>query len=82
MIACSFPFTWCFVVFSDANFYTSPISVLVGWAATVKFNEVVAAQFAAFRERKDTFSFGVCNGCQLMGLLGWVAPDVGKYRDL
>lgn len=22
--------------------------------------------------RKDTFSLGVCNGCQLMALLGWI----------
>ena len=25
-----------------------------------------------FRDRKDTFSLGVCNSCQLMALLGWV----------
>ena len=46
-----------------------------GWAATAKFNQSVRDQFASFRERKETFSIGVCNGCQLMALLGWVAPD-------
>lgn len=25
-----------------------------------------------FKARPDTFSLGVCNGCQLMALLGWV----------
>ena len=30
------------------------------------------AQFSAFRDRPDTFSLGICNGCQLMALLGWV----------
>lgn len=25
-----------------------------------------------FRQRPDTFSLGVCNGCQLLALLGWV----------
>jgi len=29
-------------------------------------------QFDRFYHRPDTFSFGVCNGCQLMALLGWV----------
>ena len=29
-------------------------------------------QFEAFYERPDTFSLGVCNGCQLLALLGWV----------
>ena len=32
----------------------------------------LAAQFAAFAARPDTFSLGVCNGAQLMTLLGWV----------
>ncbi len=30
------------------------------------------AQFEAFLDRPDTFSLGVCNGCQLLALLGWV----------
>jgi phosphoribosylformylglycinamidine synthase len=43
-----------------------------GWAATIKFNAKVAAMFHAFYNRPDTFSVGICNGCQLFGLLGWV----------
>ncbi|MFA6043117.1 MAG: phosphoribosylformylglycinamidine synthase, partial [Patescibacteria group bacterium] len=35
-----------------------------GWAATILFNEQVQAQFKAFFARPDTFSLGVCNGCQ------------------
>ena len=43
-----------------------------GWAATIRFNERLQEQFRAFYERPDTFTLGVCNGCQLFGLLGWV----------
>lgn len=43
-----------------------------GWAGVIKFNQAVYEQFQAFRNRKDTFSLGVCNGCQLMALLGWI----------
>ena len=43
-----------------------------GWAATILFNERLRAQFQAFYERPGTFSLGVCNGCQLFALLGWV----------
>jgi phosphoribosylformylglycinamidine synthase len=43
-----------------------------GWAGVIRFRPEVAAQFARFRDRPDTFSLGVCNGCQLMALLGWV----------
>ncbi|KAI9915634.1 hypothetical protein PsorP6_007679 [Peronosclerospora sorghi] len=47
-----------------------------GWAGVVKFHPDVQAQFAAFKARGDTFSFGACNGCQLMTILGWVThPD-------
>ncbi|PIE73723.1 MAG: phosphoribosylformylglycinamidine synthase [Deltaproteobacteria bacterium] len=43
-----------------------------GWAATIRFNEKMARQFQQFYERPDTFTLGICNGCQLFGLLGWV----------
>lgn len=33
-------------------------------------------QFQAFYNRSDTWSLGICNGCQLMALLGWV-PATG-----
>lgn len=32
----------------------------------------VLDQFKAFYNRPDTFSLGICNGCQLMALLGWI----------
>lgn len=28
--------------------------------------------------RPDTFSLGICNGCQLMALLGWVPATAAK----
>ena len=43
-----------------------------GWAGSILFNETLLSQFTRFKNRKDTFSLGVCNGCQLMALLGWV----------
>eukprot|EP00746_Dinoflagellata_sp_MGD_P156639 gnl/MRDRNA2_/MRDRNA2_85913_c0_seq1.p1 gnl/MRDRNA2_/MRDRNA2_85913_c0~~gnl/MRDRNA2_/MRDRNA2_85913_c0_seq1.p1 ORF type:complete len:1338 (+),score=293.78 gnl/MRDRNA2_/MRDRNA2_85913_c0_seq1:88-4101(+) len=43
-----------------------------GWAGCVRFNQQLKEQFQKFKSRSDTFSLGVCNGCQLMALLGWV----------
>ncbi|XP_070552219.1 phosphoribosylformylglycinamidine synthase-like [Ptychodera flava] len=63
------------VVFVGGFSYADVCESARGWAAAILFNPTVRAQFDAFRARKDTFSLGVCNGCQLMGLLGWVAPD-------
>ncbi len=43
-----------------------------GWAAAIRFHEKLKEMFDTFYRRSDTFSLGVCNGCQLFGLLGWV----------
>jgi hypothetical protein len=51
-----------------------------GWAAGIRFNERVISQFQAFYGRQDTWSLGICNGCQLMALLGWV-PASGAPTD-
>lgn len=47
-----------------------------GWAATIRFNERLNTMFRQFYTRPDTFTLGICNGCQLFGLLGWV-PRLG-----
>lgn len=43
-----------------------------GWAGIIKFNQKLQKMFDIFYKREDTFSLGVCNGCQLMALLGWI----------
>jgi len=52
-----------------------------GWAGVIKFHPELTAMFRAFIQRSDTFSLGVCNGCQLMALLGWV-PFAGTSDAL
>ncbi|MDK9705622.1 MAG: phosphoribosylformylglycinamidine synthase [Desulforhopalus sp.] len=47
-----------------------------GWAATILFNPRLKQMFEDFYNRPDTFTLGICNGCQLFGLLGWV-PELG-----
>jgi len=51
-----------------------------GWAATIRYNEKLRKMFEDFYNRPDTFSLGVCNGCQLFALLGWV-PWLGISDD-
>jgi len=65
------------VVFVGGFSYADVLDSAKGWAGTIKHNPVLLNQFSKFYARKDTFSLGVCNGCQLMALLGWVpkAPD-------
>jgi phosphoribosylformylglycinamidine synthase len=60
------------VVFVGGFSYADVLDSAKGWAGVIRFNEDLWAQFNAFYNRLDTFSLGVCNGCQLMALLGWV----------
>jgi phosphoribosylformylglycinamidine synthase len=45
-----------------------------GWAKSVLFNDRARAAFAAFFARPDTFTLGVCNGCQMMSNLRELVP--------
>jgi phosphoribosylformylglycinamidine synthase len=45
-----------------------------GWAKSILFNANAKAMFKAFFEREDTFSLGVCNGCQMMSNLKEIIP--------
>ncbi|CAG35433.1 phosphoribosylformylglycinamidine synthase [Desulfotalea psychrophila] len=51
-----------------------------GWAATIQFNPRLKEMFDTFYNRPDTFTFGICNGCQLFSLLGWV-PQLGTSAE-
>ena len=52
--------------------YADVLDSAKGWAGVIRFHKGTYEQFQRFYHRKDTFSLGVCNGCQLMALLGWV----------
>ncbi len=60
------------VVFVGGFSYADVLDSAKGWAASIRFNRKVWEQFERFYHRPDSFSLGVCNGCQLMALLGWV----------
>ena len=60
------------IVFVGGFSYADALGAGVGWSAAIKSNPTVAAEFDNFKNRSDTFSLGVCNGCQLLTQLGWV----------
>lgn len=61
--------------------YADVMDSAKGWAGTIRFSDRLWRQFQEFYARPDTFSLGVCNGCQLMALLGWV-PATGQVRGV
>jgi phosphoribosylformylglycinamidine synthase len=50
-----------------------------GWAKSILFHERVRADFQAFFARSDTFSLGVCNGCQMMSALSELIPGAASW---
>jgi phosphoribosylformylglycinamidine synthase len=60
------------IAFVGGFSYADVLDSAKGWAGVIKFNKGIYEQFQKFYHRPDTFSLGVCNGCQLMALLGWV----------
>uniref|UniRef100_A0A7S0AXS3 Phosphoribosylformylglycinamidine synthase n=1 Tax=Pyrodinium bahamense TaxID=73915 RepID=A0A7S0AXS3_9DINO len=61
--------------------YADTLGSAKGWAATARFQPTVAAQLKKFYERDDTFSLGVCNGCQLEHRLQWVPFGPGAVPE-
>ncbi len=63
------------IVFVGGFSFADVLDSAKGWAGVIRFNESLWRQFQDFYQRPDTFSLGVCNGCQLHALLGWVPWD-------
>jgi phosphoribosylformylglycinamidine synthase len=60
------------IAFVGGFSYADVLDSAKGWAGTIRLNKKLYEKFYKFYHRDDTFSLGVCNGCQLMALLGWV----------
>ena len=45
-----------------------------GWAKSILFNANAREMFKRFFHREDTFSLGVCNGCQMLSNLKEIIP--------
>ena len=50
-----------------------------GWARSIMFNPKLAEQFAGFFGRADTFTLGVCNGCQMLAALSPIIPGAQDW---
>ncbi|WP_183378593.1 MULTISPECIES: phosphoribosylformylglycinamidine synthase [unclassified Herbaspirillum] len=50
-----------------------------GWAKTILFNDKLSGQFSQFFQRDNTFSLGICNGCQMMSNLKSIIPGAEAW---
>ena len=50
-----------------------------GWARSILFNAELKEMFRKFFERPDTFTLGVCNGCQMVSQLKEIIPGAQHW---
>ena len=50
-----------------------------GWAHSIRFNPRCRDEFEAFFQRDDTFTLGVCNGCQMLERLRDLLPGADAW---
>ena len=50
-----------------------------GWAKSILFNARASDEFSAFFQRQESFSLGVCNGCQMMSNLHSIIPGAEQW---
>nr|MDJ0929416.1 phosphoribosylformylglycinamidine synthase subunit PurQ [Gammaproteobacteria bacterium] len=50
-----------------------------GWAKSILFNSRAREQFSAFFHREDSFTLGVCNGCQMLANLRELIPGADHW---
>ena len=50
-----------------------------GWAHSIRFNPRCRDEFEAFFRRDDTFTLGVCNGCQMLERLRDLVPGASVW---
>jgi phosphoribosylformylglycinamidine synthase len=50
-----------------------------GWAKSVLYNPKLKTMFATFFERENTFTLGICNGCQMISQLKDIIPGAEHW---
>ena len=61
--------------------YGDVLGAGAGWARSVLFHDALRDQFAEFFHRPDTFSLGVCNGCQMLSHLKDLIPGAENWPN-
>jgi phosphoribosylformylglycinamidine synthase len=50
-----------------------------GWAKSILYSARARSEFERFFARKDTFTLGVCNGCQMVSNLKEIIPGAERW---
>lgn len=61
--------------------YGDVLGAGAGWAKSVLYNPKLKAMFQTFFEREDSFTLGVCNGCQMISQLKEIIPGAEGWPE-
>jgi len=50
-----------------------------GWANSILYNEKTKDEFSVFFDRSESFTLGVCNGCQMISNLKEIIPGTNNW---
>ena len=53
-----------------------------GWAKSILYHPAHREEFQRFLVRSDTFTLGVCNGCQMFAALKEIVPGAAALAAL
>ena len=70
------------IAFVGGFSYGDVLGSAYGWYYSIKYNEIVKNELDKFYQRNDTFSLGICNGCQLMSLLEWIPKGISLEENI
>jgi phosphoribosylformylglycinamidine synthase len=70
------------IVFVGGFSYSDVFGAANGWYSVINNNDKLKHEFTNFYERENTFSLGICNGCQLMAYLGWIEYNNTMKRNI
>ena len=69
------------IAFVGGFSYGDVLGSAYGWYYSIKYNKIVKNELDKFYQRNDTFSLGICNGCQLMSLLEWIPKGISLEEN-
>jgi phosphoribosylformylglycinamidine synthase len=61
--------------------YGDVLGAGTGWAHKILFNPILLKMFKTFFERPDTFTLGICNGCQMLSQLKNIIPGAKNWPN-
>lgn len=61
--------------------YGDVLGAGTGWAKSILYNPRLKEQFTEFFERRETFTLGICNGCQMISQLKDIIPGASHWPE-